>query len=81
MDGIELGRQVARLRTEGRARARAAVLWHSQPEAAAATAAKCVESAREPLRRSDAAGRRRPEPARLARVDQLRPDRAPGAAP
>ena len=61
MDGDELGRHVARLRAEGRARARLAVLWQSQPEATAATAAECVASAREPLRRFDAL-RRRPGP-------------------
>ncbi len=54
MDGTELGRRVARLRAEGRARARSAALRRGQPEAAAATAAECVASAKEPLRRFDA---------------------------
>ena len=61
MDGIELGREVARLRAEGRARAKSAVLRRSLPEATAATAAECVASAKEPLRRFDAL-RRRPGP-------------------
>jgi hypothetical protein len=61
MDGTELGREVARLRAEGRARARFAVLRQSLPEATAATAAECVAGAREPLRRFDAL-RRRPGP-------------------
>ncbi len=61
MDGDELGRRVARLRAEGRAQARSAALRQSQPEATAATAAECVASAKEPLRRFDAL-RRRPGP-------------------
>jgi hypothetical protein len=61
MDGDELGRQVARLRAEGRARAEAAALRRGQPGAAAATAAECVAAAWEPLRRFDAL-RRRPGP-------------------
>ncbi len=56
MDGDELGREVARLRAEGRARARFAVLRQSLPEATAATAAECVAGAREPLRRFDCGG-------------------------
>jgi hypothetical protein len=61
MDCDERGREVARLRAEGRARARFAVLRQSLPEATTATAAECVVSAKEPLRRSDAL-RRRPGP-------------------
>ncbi len=61
MDGDELERRVARLRAEGRAHARSAALRQSQPDAAAATAAECVASAKEPLRRFDAL-RRRPGP-------------------
>jgi hypothetical protein len=61
MDGDELGRQVARLRAEGRARAKSAALWQDHPEATTATAAECVAGAREPLRRFDAL-RRRPGP-------------------
>ena len=61
MDGIELGRQIARLRSAWRAQTRLAILRRSQPGAAAATAADCVEGAREPLRRFDAL-RRRPGP-------------------
>ncbi len=64
MDGIELGREIARLRAEGRTRAKFAVLWQSQPEATAATAAEWVASVREPQRRFDAL-RRRPGPDRL----------------
>ncbi len=62
MDGDELGRQVARLRAEGRARTKIAVLWQSLPEATAATAAECVASAKDPLRRFDALRRRQPGP-------------------
>ncbi len=58
MDGTELGREVARLRAEGRARARFAVLRQSLPEATTATAAECVQVVREPLRRFDALRRR-----------------------
>ncbi len=61
MDGDEFGRRVARLRAEGRARARFAVLRQSLPEASTATAAECVQVVREPLRRFDAL-RRRPGP-------------------
>ncbi len=61
MDGTELGREVARLRAEGRARARFAVLRQSPPQATTATAAECVRVVREPLRRFDAL-RRRPGP-------------------
>ena len=60
MDGVELGRQVARMRAESRARTRLAVLWRSRSADAAATTADCVGSAKEPLRRFDAL-RRRPE--------------------
>ena len=66
MDGIELGREVARLRAEGRARARFAVLRRSLSEATTATAADCVRVVGEPLRRFDALRRRlgpRPLPA------------------
>ena len=62
MDGDEFGRRVARQRAEGRARAKAAALRRGQPEAAAATAAECVASAKEPLRRFDALRRRPPGP-------------------
>ena len=79
MDGIELGRQIARLRAEGRARARLAVLWRSQPESAGVTAADHVESAREPPRRFDAL-RRPPQPDPLSRTDRSRRGRTPGAA-
>ena len=65
MNGIELGRQVARLRAEGKVRARLAAVWRGRPEDAGATAADCVESAKEPLRRFDAL-RRRPGPDPLA---------------
>ncbi len=58
MDGYELGRRIARLRAEGRARARVAALWQNLPEASTATAAECVASAKEPLRRFDALRRR-----------------------
>lgn len=51
MDGIALGRQIARMRTEARAWTRLAILWQSQSADAAATAADCMESVREPLRR------------------------------
>ena len=61
MDGTELGREVARLRADGRARARFAVLRQHLPEATTATAADCVRAVREPLRRFDAL-RRRPGP-------------------
>ena len=61
MGGDELGRRVARLRAEGRARAKSAALWRDHPEATTATAAECVQVVREPLRRFDAL-RRRPGP-------------------
>ncbi len=61
MDGDELGREVARLLAEGRARTKFALLWQSLPEATAATAAECVASAKDPLRRFDAL-RRQPGP-------------------
>ena len=61
MDGTELGPEVARLRADGRARARFAVLRQHLPEATTATAAECVQVVREPLRRFDAL-RRRPGP-------------------
>ena len=61
MDGTELGREVARLRAEGRARARSAVLRQHLSEATTATAADCVRAVREPLRWFDAL-RRRPGP-------------------
>ncbi len=79
MDGIELGRRAARMRAASRAMTRLAILWRSRSADAAATAAECVESAREPLRRF-ATLRRRPKPDLLARLDRLRRDRAPGAA-
>ena len=63
MDGDELGRRVARLRAEGRAQAKAAVLWRGHPDMAVATAAECVQAVKEPLRRFDALRRRsRPDP-------------------
>ena len=65
MDGIELGRRIARLRAAWRAQARAVFVWRGHPEDAAATAADCVRSAKEPLRRFDAL-RRRPGPDPLA---------------
>ncbi len=58
MDGDELGRRVARLRAEGRAQAKAAVLWRGHPDMAVATAAECVQAVKEPLRRFDALRRR-----------------------
>ncbi len=76
MDGIELGREVAGLRAEGRARAKFAVLRQSLSEATAATAAGCVASAKEPLRRFDAL-RRRPGPVPLA----IRWPARPGGGP
>jgi hypothetical protein len=76
MDGIELGRQVARLRTEWRARARLAVLWQGESAATDATAADCVERAKEPLRRFDAL-RRRPGPDPLAIRWRARPGGGP----
>jgi hypothetical protein len=79
MDGLEHGRRVALLRAEGKARARFAIVWRNQPDATAAIAAGCVESASEPLRRFDAQ-RRRPGPDALARADRSRCNRAPGAA-
>ncbi len=62
MDGDELGRRVARLRAEGRARAKSAALWRDHPEATTTTAAECVQVVKETLRRFDALRRRRPEP-------------------
>ena len=79
MDGTELGREVARLRAEGRAQAKAAALWRNHPDTTTASAADCVRVVKEPLRRFDAL-RRRPEPDPLAYVDRLRRDRARGAA-
>ena len=76
MDGVELGRQVARMRAESRARTRLAVLWRSRSADAAATAADCVESAREPLRRFDAL-RRRPEQVPIAVRWPARPGGGP----
>jgi len=58
MDGDELGRQVARLRAEGRVHAKSAALWRDHPETTAATAAECVQAVKEPLRRFDALRRR-----------------------
>ena len=62
MDGIEVGRQVSRLRAEGRVQAKAAALRRSLPEATTATAAECVANAKEPLRRFEALRRRQPGP-------------------
>ncbi len=63
MDGVELAREVARLRAEGRAQAQVAVLWRGHPDMAVATAAECVQAVKEPLRRFDALRRRSgPEP-------------------
>ncbi len=58
MDGDEFARQVARLRAEGRAQAKAAALWRDHPEMTVATAAECVHAVKEPLRRFDALRRR-----------------------
>ena len=78
MDGIELGREVARLRAEGRARGKSTVLRRSLPEATAATAADCVASAKEPRRRFVAL-RRRPEQVPLAVRWPARPSARPYA--
>jgi hypothetical protein len=78
MDGIELGRRVVRLRAEGRARARFAMVWQNRPDATAATAADCVRSAKEPLGRFDAL-RRRPEQVPLAVHWPARPSAGPYA--
>ena len=76
MDGTELGLQIARMRAESRARTRLAIPWRSQPADAAATAADCAESAKEPLRRFDAL-RRRPGPVPLAMRWPGRPTGSP----
>ena len=73
MDGTELQRRIARQRAEWRARMRFSVLWRSPPEVATgATAADCVQSAREPWRRFDPL-RRRPGPDPLATRWPARP--------
>ena len=46
MDGIELGRRIARMRAESRARTRLAVLWQSRSADAAATAASPLSGGR-----------------------------------
>ena len=79
MDGIQLGRRVGPPRAKVRARARFVVLRRSMLEAAAATDAERVASAREPLRRFDALCCR-PGPDPLARADRSRCNRARGAA-
>lgn len=61
MDGIELGREVARLRAAGRAEARLGMLRRSRPEPNTATAADCVATVREPLLRLEPL-RRQPGP-------------------
>jgi hypothetical protein len=76
MDGTELGRQIARMRAESSARTKLTILWRGLPEMAAATAADCVESAKEPVRRFDAL-RRRPGPVPLA----IRWPTRPGGGP
>ena len=79
MDGIELGRQVARMRAESTARTRLAIRGRSRSPDAAATDAERVASALEPLRRFDAL-RRRTGADPLARADRSRCNRARGAA-
>ena len=76
MDGTELGRQIARMRAEASARTKLTILWRGLPEMAAATAADCVASAREPLRRFDAL-RRRPGPDPLVIRWRARPGGGP----
>ena len=76
MDGTELGRQIARMRAESSARTKLTILWRGLPEMAAATAADCMESAKEPVRRFDAL-RRRPGPVPLA----IRWPTRPGGGP
>ena len=61
MDGIEIGREAARLRADRGARATLDALRRGQPEetaAASATAADCAAASKNPLRRLDSLRRR-----------------------
>lgn len=72
MDGTELGRRIARLRAEAKARRRLATLWRMHPAMpAAASAADCLRSAKEPTRRLEPL-RHRPgsEPTRGGRASR-----------